>query len=229
MIEWDDYWRNYQPSKAEKYLISLRDEIIGNYIDKIHKPQKRVIEVGCGYGSNLRLIDSKREDTLCYGLDISIEAIRAVSRVIKNSIVSDCMQTCFPSKTFDIIYSSGLMEHFRDEIPFLSEMRRILKDSGYLLTIVPARYSLWELYQLLHFGLWQHGYEKAYTYNGLYYLFQTNGFHVVDIKGIDPLSFSGFLMKLFNTTSVPIFKKSINKSAYMELCVVARKKQKSEE
>lgn len=225
MIEWDDYWRNYQPSKAEKYLISLRNEIICDYIDKIDTPQKRVIEIGCGYGSNLRLINSERKDTTCFGLDISIEAIKVISKVIRNSIVSDCNKACFSSKIFDVIYSSGLMEHFRDEIPFLSEMKRILKDSGYLITIVPARYSLWELYQLLHFGLWQHGYEKAYTYNGLYYLFEANGFNVVEIKGIDPMSFSGFLMKLFNTTSVPIFKKSINKSAYTELCVVARKKQ----
>ena len=49
------------------------------------------------------------------------------------------IQEC-PKATF--IDSSGLMEHFRDEGPFVREMYRILKPSGLMATLVPARWSL---------------------------------------------------------------------------------------
>lgn len=224
MIEWDDYWKDYAASKAEEWLISERDKIINKYLNRIKTPKKKILEVGCGFGSNLRLINSTRKDVNCFALDNSIEAIKAIKGVIPNAVVSDCRNTGFTDNKFDLIYSAGLMEHFKDEVPFLSEMKRIVKDDGYVITIVPARYSLWKLYQIIHFGLWQHGYEKAYTYNGLGSLVKENGFRVIEITGIDPFSISGFIMKLFNTSFNPVIKKSPQKSGYTELCVVAKKR-----
>ena len=83
---------------------------------------KKVIEVGCGFGSNLRLIHSTRNDVDCYALDKSSEAVKSIKKIIPNTVVADCKKTDFPDKKFDLIYSSGLMEHFKDEIPFLKEM-----------------------------------------------------------------------------------------------------------
>lgn len=224
MISWDDYWRSYSASKAEKWLISERDRILQRYLDSLTVERKRVLEVGCGFGSNLRMLHNTRKDLHCCALDNSLEAIRAVKEAVPEAVVADCRRTGFPDNSFDLVYSAGLMEHFIDEIPFVKEMRRIVRRDGYVVTIVPARYSLWKLYQLLHFGLWQHGYEKAYTHEGLHALFSRNCFKVVEIIGIDPFSISGFLMKLFNISFNPPFKRSPQRSAYTELCVVARKK-----
>ena len=227
MIEWDEYWKGYTPSKAEKWLISERDKIIGTYLDRIGTPIKKVLEAGCGFGSNLRLINKTRRDVDCYALDNSKQAIKLIGSIIPNTVVSDCRKTGFPDDKFDLVYSAGLMEHFKDEEPFLSEMRRIVKANGYLITIVPARYSLWKLYQVIHFGLWQHGYEKSYTHSELEVLFKKNKFHIVEISGIDPFSITGFIMKLFNVSFDPVIKKSPQKSGYTELCVVAQKKSRA--
>jgi SAM-dependent methyltransferase len=223
MIAWDNYWKEYSPSKAEQWLISERDKIITKYLDKMGSQRKKVIEVGCGFGSNLRIINKSRTDVECYALDSSQEAIRSIRREIENAVVSDCRNTDFENNKFDVVYSAGLMEHFEDEVPFLTEMKRILKENGFILTFVPARYSLWKLYQLLHFGLWQHGYEKAYTYENLRSLFLCNGFHIKEIIGIDPFSISGFLMKVLNVSFDPPIKRTPQKSAYTELCVIAKK------
>ena len=224
MISWDDYWKEYSPSKAESWLISERDRIISHYLDKLVIPEKKIIEVGCGFGSNLRIINKKRDDVECFALDSSEEAIKAIRKEIPNAVVADCRKTNFNNNEFDIIYSAGLMEHFKDEEPFLKEMKRIVKDNGFIITFVPARYSLWKLYQLLHLGLWQHGFEKAYTYKNLKYLFRYNGFYLEDIVGIDPFSISGLIMKLFNISFDPPIKKTPQKSAYTELCIIAKKK-----
>jgi SAM-dependent methyltransferase len=224
MISWDEYWRDYSASKAEKWLISERDRILQRYLDRIPHTRKRVLEVGCGFGSNLRILHNTRKDVECCALDSSIEAIRSVKEAVPQVVVADCRSTGFPDNSFDLVYSAGLMEHFADELPFIREMHRIVKSEGSVVTIVPARYSLWKLYQLLHFGLWQHGFEKAYSYEQLRLLFCGNGFRVMEIIGIDPFSISGFVMKLLNVSFDPPIKRSPQRSAYTELCVIAKKR-----
>jgi len=220
MLEWDDYWQQYTVSKAESYLISERDAVINTCLDRIDAPRKAILEVGCGYGSNIRAIQARRSDVECYALDNSEIAIEQIREEIPNALLGDCRKTPFPKGTFDVIFSGGLMEHFRDETPFLREMKRILKEDGYLITFVPARFSLWKLYQALHFGFWQHGYERSYTYSRLKTLLSRE-FQVVEVFGIDPFSINGFIMKLFDIRISPIVRRSFLRSGYAEFCVVS--------
>ncbi|MCJ7508508.1 MAG: class I SAM-dependent methyltransferase [candidate division Zixibacteria bacterium] len=224
MIKWDDYWKKYSISKAERWLILERDKIINIYLDRIDLPKKEIIEIGCGYGSNIKLIKENKKDVEYYALDNSEAAIELTKEEIPNAFCADCRNTPFPNSKFDLVFSAGLMEHFKEEKPFLTEMKRILKHNGYLITFVPGRYSLWKLYQLLHLGMWKHGYEKSYTYNGLRSLFLNNEFDVVEIVGIDPFSISGLIMKLFNITFSPAIRRSFLKSGYTELCIIAKKR-----
>ncbi len=223
MVKWNQYWKRYSLSKAERWLVLQRDKIINAYLDKIVLSEKQIIEVGCGYGSNIRLLRRKRGDVRCYALDNSPVAVNLVRREISETIVADCRNTPFSQDSFDLVFSAGLMEHFKDETPFLKEMKRILKREGYLITFVPARFSLWKLYQLIHFGLWQHGYEKSYTYRSLKALLIKNGFLSVEITGIDPFSINGVVMKLLDITMPAILERSLLKSGYTELCIVGKK------
>jgi ubiquinone/menaquinone biosynthesis C-methylase UbiE len=137
MIKWDDYWVSYTVSKAERWLILERDKIINKYLNMIEDSPKNIIEVGCGYGSNLSLIKEARDDVECYALDNSEIAIEKIKERIPNAVLADCLDTKLPDNKFDIIYSAGLMEHFKDESPFLNEMKRILKERA--LSIIPFR------------------------------------------------------------------------------------------
>lgn len=223
MKTWDNYWKTYQLSKAEEWLVLERDKILNKYLDQIKSSPKKTIEIGCGYGSNIRLLKNKRNDLECFALDNSRVAIDALKNVIPQSFLADGRVTPFEDKKFDLIYSAGLMEHFPNEKPFLEEMKRILTDNGFLIIFVPAKYSLWKLYQLLHFGHWQHGYEKSYTQKSLQSLLAENGFKIIGVFGLDPFSLNGFIMKLLNIKYSPIIKKSWLKSGYTELCLVAQK------
>jgi len=223
MITWDEYWKNYSTSKAERWLIFERNKILSKYIDKTTPNKKRVIEIGCGSGSNIIMLNEMRSDVECNTLDNSQIAVDLIKQKIPNSYLADCRETPFEDDTFDLVFSAGLMEHFKDEQPFLNEMKRILDKDGFLVTFIPARYSIWQLYQLFHLGQWQHGYEKSYTYNKLVQLFRENNFKIIGTIGIDPFSLNGFVMKLFNTSFSPIFKKSFLKSGYQELCIIVQK------
>jgi SAM-dependent methyltransferase len=224
MIQWDDYWKSYSVSKAEKWLILERNKILNEYLDKIDKPVKKVIEIGCGFGSNIHLLKKSRADVECHALDNSQVSVDIVNKKIDKAFMADCRDTNLPDDSYDLIFSAGLMEHFKDEKPLLDEWKRILSPGGFIVTFVPAKYSLWQIYQFFHFGNWQHGYEKAYSYSQLYNLHKGNGFEVVEIVGNDPFSLNGSIMKVFNVSFKPIWKKNIIKSGYTELCVIVQKK-----
>lgn len=223
MIEWDKYWSDYSMSKAEKWLMQQRHEIINHYLDLIGGNDKEVVEMGCGFGSNIRLLNRMRNDIIPFALDLSSVAIEKVKEDIEHAYVGNVMKTPFEDDQFDMIYSAGLMEHFRNERPFIREMKRILKPDGYMITFVPARYSLWQFYQLLHMGKWQHGYEKAYTYTALKHILEEEGFVHEEIGGLDPFSVPGFIMKLLNISFDPMIKHTPVKSGYTEIFTISKK------
>ncbi|MBU1099505.1 MAG: class I SAM-dependent methyltransferase [Bacteroidetes bacterium] len=224
MIHWDDYWKTYSVSKAEKWLILERNKILNKYLDQIDKPVKKVIEIGCGFGSNIHLIKESRSDVECHALDNSQISVDLVKKKIDEAYHGDCRATGLPDESYDLIFSAGLMEHFKDETALIKEWKRLLSPKGFLITFVPARYSLWQLYQLLHLGQWQHGYEKAYSAKGLTELHKRNNLNVIENTGIDPFSINGFLMKLLNISFDPIWKKSFLPSGYTEFGIVLNKK-----
>jgi ubiquinone/menaquinone biosynthesis C-methylase UbiE len=219
---WDEFWKDYQkPSNAEKWLIRERKRIINEFIGKLQKSKHiKILEVGCGYASNSRLL-SANKNIQVFCIDSSKEVINKVKRDIKNSYVGNARNmTMFKNNFFDVIFSAGLLEHFKDPSDIVNEMTRILKKGGLLITFVPGKYSLWQIYKLLNGENWQHGYEEPYTIKKLRGLFLKNKFELVKAGGLDPFSINGILLKVFNF-KLP-FKKSLP-NAYTEIYSIEEK------
>lgn len=223
MYDWDAFWKKHKVSVAESWLISERDAILNRWLDRLPAGRKKVLEVGCGNASNLRLLAARRADADCWALDSSPEAIARVKGEIPNAVLGDCLRTPFKDGEFDLIYSGGLMEHFPDENPFVAEMRRILRPGGLVVTFVPGRYTLWQLHQVVFFTLLGGGYERSYTYGLLKGAFERNGFSTEEFVGLDPFSVQGALMKALGRRFDPPFKRGPFKTAHTELCLVSRK------
>lgn len=224
MYDWDKFWKTHKVSAAEAWLISERDAILNRCLDALRPGPKKVLEVGCGGASNLRLLAKNRPDAQCWALDASPEAVARVKDEVPNAVLGDCLRTPFSDGEFDLIYSGGLMEHFPDENPFVIEMRRILRPDGRIITFVPGRYTLWQLHQILFFTLLGGGYERSYTYSALRAAFERNGFETEEFIGLDPFSLQGAVMRLLGRRFKPLFRSGPVKSAYTELCVISRKK-----
>ncbi len=223
MMSWDDYWKQYSISKAERWMIEERHRKLSGWIDSLGEGRKKVVEIGCGFGSNIRKLREEKPDIETHALDFSEISVERIRGAVDEVHRADCQNTGLPEGHFDFIYSSGLMEHFRDEGPFLREMYRLLRPGGLMATFVPARWSLWQVYQLMHLGNWIHGYEKAYTRRFLRKVVRREGFVVEEEFGLDPFSFNGFVMKLAKTSFEPTWKKSFLPSGYTEICVLTRK------
>ncbi len=82
-----------------------------------------------------------------WGLDLSMEALKYCKlRGHKNLILSDAVNTPFPSEYFHIITAIGLIEHLEDDDSFLIEMLRLLKPNGILILLTSSFPYLWSVH-----------------------------------------------------------------------------------
>jgi SAM-dependent methyltransferase len=126
-------------------------------------------------------------------------------------LAGDATELSFPEQTFDIVFSQGLVEHFRDPLPPLQEQVRVLKSPGYLIVDVPQKYAGLGLYSLrkhwkINRGKWEWGWETEYSYLELKKLGRSLGLTPVCVGGY---AFDG----LFNFLANPDIM--FDKKAYL--------------
>ena len=106
----------------------------------------RFLDVGCGAGYSMRraMEDKKCE---CYGID-PMPGTHGVGRYSEINGKLDIRKgvseaIAFPDASFDIVYSSHVLEHVDDEMKSLQEMNRVLRDSGIVILGMPTATMAW--------------------------------------------------------------------------------------
>ncbi len=202
MKSWDDFWKEYKTTKAEEYYIIIRDKIIKNTVKILNKDKIKILEAGCGYASNSRILNKDLKfDVYC--MDLSKEVVEKVKSEVKNTYLGDIQKMPFKDNTFDIVFSSGVIEHFKDDSNAVNELYRVTKRNGIIMTFVPGRFSLWQVYKLIKGKNWVHGYEKNYTIGMLKKSFLKHNVKTINHGGIDPFSINGLTLKLLNLKLLP--------------------------
>lgn len=140
---------------AAHYLDRKRlDEQI-ELIEKYNQIQGRFLEVGSGFGGLVTYLNSKRGDRCqAYGIEPSADAYTgtlACTQVLarENRINSKFVSAPgeyipFESNSFDIVYSTSVLEHVKDPGKVMSESIRVLKPGGLLQFVIPNYGSWWE-------------------------------------------------------------------------------------
>jgi len=135
---WEKVWtKNLITSDYSlKYLDFMQS------IEKSLVPGSAVLEAGCGTGQTLALLSQRHETT---GLDISRAALNLAQSNCKNPVLGSIFKIPFRDNTFDLVYNSGVIEHFKDpaNIAAIEEMARVTKPSGRIIIIVPNTLCLW--------------------------------------------------------------------------------------
>ena len=100
----------------------------------------RILELGCGAGGLLRLLDTWgwRPE----GIDVDARAVEnAVSKKL-TAYVGDIFSRRYPDNSFDAIVSSHVLEHLFHPKDVLAECRRILRPGGRLIIATPNSRAL---------------------------------------------------------------------------------------
>lgn len=72
-------------------------------------------------------------------------------------------------KSFDLVFSVGVIEHFKDPIPIIKEQTRVLKKGGFLIIDVPQKYNLYTIVKHMRMKLriFPFGWETEYSVSDL--------------------------------------------------------------
>ena len=131
--------------QARKYY-SIMDETKSCFrnlvLDRCNR--KRLLEYGCGTGSNAVLW--ARSGANVTGIDISIEAIRQAGRQAEQNQVqvdfvkTDAEELGFPVGCFDLVVGTGILHHL-DLQKSYAELARVLKPGGHAVFIEPLGHN----------------------------------------------------------------------------------------
>lgn len=182
---WEKVWtKNLITSDYSlKYLDFMGD------IKKDIPSGSKILEAGCGTGQTLALL-SERHET--HGLDISRAALKLTRNSCNNSVLGSIFTIPFKDNSFDLVYNSGVIEHFRDpdNVAAIREMARITKPSGKVIIIVPNTLCIW--YKMGKFVAvmrknFEFGYEEDYSPQRLEHATLRAGLTIEKIFGLQVL------------------------------------------
>lgn len=137
----------YDPARRDIY--NFIDETKVRYLRPLLPSRGDAIEVGAGSGRLLIRLGLEHAYRLV-ALDYATYAARAVRENYRRTgcaghvVLGDALELPFPDGSFDLVLSGGLLEHFRDPAPVLSQMVRVLRPGGlFYADIVPRKVSLY--------------------------------------------------------------------------------------
>jgi len=122
----DELWAN------EKFLSNYNVDIV-NKLSKFSDKNSEVLEFGAGLGTLSRIWHSiKFNKPECLEIDSSLQGILLDRDFICYKNLKEI------NKTFDIVYTSNVLEHIEDDVSVLKQLNTIIKVNGFLAIYVPA-------------------------------------------------------------------------------------------
>ena len=119
-------------------LESFLREIIQNLKSKIQNP--KILDVGCGTGANLEMLQKFGE---AEGVDVSDDALEFCKAKGLKAHKGLAEKLPFADASFDLVTALDVVEHLDNDVDGLTEMNRVLRKDGYALLFVPAFMFLW--------------------------------------------------------------------------------------
>ena len=131
----------------------------------------RTLEVGCGTAIDSCLLPAAHPSVAPYACDLSVNAVQLAR---KNAVslgvglctfAGDLTALPFADGKFDLVFSQGVLEHFRDPAPAMCEQVRVLRPGGALVVDVPQKFNVYTLrkHQAMREGNWPWGWETEYS------------------------------------------------------------------
>lgn len=114
---------------------------------------KKVLEIGFGMGTDL--LTWRLAGAEVFGIDITEEHYRLAELNFKlhdekaHLQLADAANIPFPSDTFDIVYSNGVLHHTPDTVRCISEAYRVLKPGGTFIFSMYRTFSAFLIFAVL--------------------------------------------------------------------------------
>jgi len=147
---WDAVWSRRKPPRVGH--LSYFSHVMRRLLAPYARPGAHVLEIGCADSAWVPHLAACGCDV--WGIDYSPgglalvgERLRA-SRLSAHLIEGDALgSNPLPKAAFDLVYSLGVVEHFRDPVPVLRRFAEYARPGGRVLTLVPNLVGIWGMLQ----------------------------------------------------------------------------------
>jgi SAM-dependent methyltransferase len=106
----------------------------------------RVLEGRCGTGNVLRVLEHTCLGGMVVGMELFPEGLHYASRRTTCSLVQGDVNALPFAGPFDLVCLFDVLEHLRQDVQVLSNLRKVLSQNGVLFLTVPAHPSLWSYF-----------------------------------------------------------------------------------
>ena len=186
MSEWDLFWSRRTTRERLFNLGGITfNRAFAYYISHHIGPPRsvgRILEVGTGRG--VCSVTLRKMGYNCVSVDSSEFAVALAKEQGLNTILADGRNLPFSSKTFEVAFTQGLLEHLAvdDQIAILKEMQRVAHKS---IHSVPAKYGVMDLGERVFTRLgrkWPYPDEKKYSKSEFIELL-SSAFGTIKVRG----------------------------------------------
>jgi SAM-dependent methyltransferase len=126
-----------------------RNDLIGRLVGQLVaglKPGYSVLEVGCGTGNVLRVLEQTCSDGQVVGMDLFEEGLQYARRRVRCPLVCGDLRSPPFETPFDLVGMFDVLEHMEDDHDILTHLHRLVRPGGHLILTVPAHMSLWSYF-----------------------------------------------------------------------------------
>ena len=130
-----DYYEKFQKERHKNGTVRISERLL--FIKNEVGQQRRVIELGCRFGSIIELFYENNDVT---GVDIDNNALEICRKKFPNISLLNCNLNSglpFDDHSFDVVVITEVLEHLPYTDITLSEIQRILKPGGKIVGSVP--------------------------------------------------------------------------------------------
>ncbi len=130
------YASNQTSLELEERVGNRRRHQFGRFLDSLPDRPGRLLDIGCGYGFFLKIADEKGWKAV--GVDVDPKGIAYAKEHLQvNALLGDIRELNFPDGSFDLVTLWNVVDFVPNPLDFLSEIRRVLKEDGYLFIRTP--------------------------------------------------------------------------------------------
>jgi SAM-dependent methyltransferase len=169
----------------------------------------RILEVGCGEGTGIKLIESMGFSNI-FGVEVSEERLRRarlkVSPKTTLELITPDSKLPYANDSFDLVISCAVIEHAENPHFFLREINRVLKRGS--VAIISSDCFTWRILQLLGMYNTDQPLDKTFSPLAFKRLFKSSGFRIEHTDTFNlPERGNLYLDKLRNSKVGPLCRK----------------------